>query len=58
MDTARGAGRAGAGLVTVVAPASLYPVYAAGVREAMTAALPAPLVSIAVHPARARAASP
>lgn len=37
---ARGAGRAGAGLVTVVAPASLYPGYAAGVREAMTAALP------------------
>ncbi|MFN8641122.1 MAG: NAD(P)H-hydrate dehydratase [Candidatus Binatia bacterium] len=37
---ARGAGRVGAGLVTVVAPDSLYPVYAAGVREAMTAALP------------------
>ncbi len=36
----RAAGRAGAGLVTVVAPASLYPVYAAGVREAMTEALP------------------
>ena len=35
----RAAGRAGAGLVTVVAPASLYPVYAAGVREAMTAQL-------------------
>ncbi len=37
---ARGAGRAGAGLVTLVAPASLYPVFAAGVREAMTATLP------------------
>ena len=37
---ARGAGRAGAGLVTLVGPASLYPVYAAGVREAMTATLP------------------
>jgi NAD(P)H-hydrate epimerase len=37
---ARGAGRAGAGLVTLVGPASLYPVYAAGVREAMTASLP------------------
>ncbi len=36
----RAAGRAGAGLVTVVAPASLYAVYAAGVREAMTEALP------------------
>lgn len=37
---ARAAGRVGAGLVTVVAPASLYPVYAAGVLEAMTEALP------------------
>lgn len=37
---ARGAGRAGAGLVTLVGPASLYPVYAAGVLEAMTGTLP------------------
>ncbi len=37
---ARGAGRVGAGLVTVVAPASLYPVYAAGALEVMTEALP------------------
>jgi NAD(P)H-hydrate epimerase len=37
---ARAAARVGAGLVTVVAPASLYPVYAAGVLEAMTEALP------------------
>lgn len=37
---ARAAGRAGAGLVTVVAPASLYPVYAAGALEVMTEALP------------------
>ena len=37
---ARAAGRAGAGLVTVVAPASLYPIYAAGALEAMTEALP------------------
>lgn len=36
----RAAGRAGAGLATVAGPASLYPVYAAGVREAMTARLP------------------
>jgi NAD(P)H-hydrate epimerase len=36
----RAAGRIGAGLVTVVGPASLYPVYAAGVREAMSARLP------------------
>jgi ADP-dependent NAD(P)H-hydrate dehydratase / NAD(P)H-hydrate epimerase len=36
----RGALRAGAGLVTLVGPASLYPIYAAGVLEAMTAALP------------------
>ena len=35
----RAAGRVGAGLVTVVAPASLYPVYAAGVMEAMTEAV-------------------
>jgi len=33
---ARAAGRAGAGLVTVVAPASLYPIYAAATLEAMT----------------------
>ena len=37
---ARAAGRVGAGLVTVVAPASLYPVYAAGALEVMTEALP------------------
>jgi len=37
---ARAAARVGAGLVTVVAPASLYPIYAAGVLEAMTDALP------------------
>jgi NAD(P)H-hydrate epimerase len=37
---ARAAGRVGAGLVTVVAPASLYPIYAAGALEAMTEALP------------------
>jgi NAD(P)H-hydrate epimerase len=37
---ARGAGRAGAGLVTLVGPESLYPAYAAGVLEAMTATLP------------------
>jgi NAD(P)H-hydrate epimerase len=37
---ARAAGRAGAGLVTLVAPASLYPVYAAGALEVMTEALP------------------
>jgi len=37
---ARAAARVGAGLVTVVAPASLYAVYAAGVLEAMTEALP------------------
>jgi NAD(P)H-hydrate epimerase len=36
----RAAGRSGAGLVTAVAPASLYPIYAGGVLEAMTAALP------------------
>ncbi|MGD9763163.1 MAG: NAD(P)H-hydrate dehydratase [Candidatus Binatia bacterium] len=36
----RGAGRAGAGLVTAVAPLSLYAVYAAAAREAMTDALP------------------
>ncbi len=36
----RAALRVGAGLVTLVAPASLYPVYAAGVREAMTEILP------------------
>jgi hydroxyethylthiazole kinase-like uncharacterized protein yjeF len=36
----RAAARVGAGLVTVVAPASLYAVYAAGVVEAMTEALP------------------
>lgn len=36
----RGALRAGAGLVTLVGPASLYPVYAGGVLEAMTATLP------------------
>jgi NAD(P)H-hydrate epimerase len=36
----RAAARAGAGLVTVVGPASLYPIYAAGVREAMTETLP------------------
>ena len=36
----RAASRVGAGLVTVVAPASLYPIYAAGVLEAMTEALP------------------
>jgi ADP-dependent NAD(P)H-hydrate dehydratase / NAD(P)H-hydrate epimerase len=35
----RAAGRVGAGLVTVVAPLSLYPIYAAGVLEAMTEAL-------------------
>jgi ADP-dependent NAD(P)H-hydrate dehydratase / NAD(P)H-hydrate epimerase len=37
---ARAAARVGAGLVTVVAPVSLYSIYAAGVREAMTEALP------------------
>ncbi|MBX3024413.1 NAD(P)H-hydrate dehydratase [bacterium] len=37
---ARGAGRVGAGLVTLVGPRSLYPVYAAGVLEAMTETLP------------------
>ncbi len=37
---ARGAARAGAGLVTLVGPSSLYPVYAAGVLEAMTEVLP------------------
>jgi NAD(P)H-hydrate epimerase len=37
---ARAAGRAGAGLVTLVGPRSLYPVYAAGVLEVMTEALP------------------
>ncbi|MEO8602297.1 MAG: NAD(P)H-hydrate dehydratase, partial [bacterium] len=36
---ARAAGRVGAGLVTIVAPASLYPIYAAGVLEAMTEAV-------------------
>jgi NAD(P)H-hydrate epimerase len=36
----RAALHVGAGLVTVLAPASLYPVYAAGVLEAMTDALP------------------
>lgn len=35
----RAAARAGAGLVTLVGPASLYPVYAAGVLEAMTESL-------------------
>jgi len=37
---ARAASRVGAGLVTVVAPASLYPIYAAASLEAMTEALP------------------
>jgi ADP-dependent NAD(P)H-hydrate dehydratase / NAD(P)H-hydrate epimerase len=37
---ARAAGRAGAGLVTLVAPASLYPIYAAGALEVMTEAVP------------------
>lgn len=37
---ARAAGRAGAGLVTLVAPASLYPIYAGGALEVMTEALP------------------
>ena len=37
---ARAAARAGAGLVTLLGPASLYPIYAAGVLEAMTEALP------------------
>jgi ADP-dependent NAD(P)H-hydrate dehydratase / NAD(P)H-hydrate epimerase len=37
---ARAAGRAGAGLVTLVAPASLYPIYAGGTLEAITATLP------------------
>jgi hydroxyethylthiazole kinase-like uncharacterized protein yjeF len=36
----RAALRSGAGLVTLAGPASLYPVYAAGVLEAMTDALP------------------
>lgn len=36
----RAAARAGAGLVTLVGPRSLYDVYAAGVLEAMTDALP------------------
>jgi NAD(P)H-hydrate epimerase len=36
----RGALRAGAGLVTLVGPASLYPIYAVGVVEAMTDVLP------------------
>lgn len=36
----RAALRSGAGLVTLVGPASLYPVYAAGVVEAMTETLP------------------
>lgn len=36
----RGALRGGAGLVTLVGPASLYPVYAGAVVEAMTEALP------------------
>lgn len=36
----RAAARAGAGLVTLVGPRSLYPIYAAGVLEAMTDALP------------------
>jgi len=35
----RAAGRAGAGLVTVAGPASLHAIYAAGVREAMSARL-------------------
>jgi len=37
---ARAALRTGAGLVTLVAPASLYPIYAAGALEVMTEALP------------------
>lgn len=37
---ARAALRGGAGLVTLVAPASLYPIYAAAVLEAMTDSLP------------------
>jgi NAD(P)H-hydrate epimerase len=36
----RAAGRTGAGLVTLCGPLSLYPVYAGGVLEAMTGALP------------------
>jgi NAD(P)H-hydrate epimerase len=36
----RAAGRAGAGLVTLAAPQSLYPIYAGGVLEAMTETLP------------------
>lgn len=36
----RAALRVGAGLVTVVGPSSLYPIYAAGVLEAMTDVLP------------------
>lgn len=36
----RAAARVGAGLVTLVGPVSLYPIYAAGVLEAMTDALP------------------
>ncbi|MDX2167566.1 MAG: NAD(P)H-hydrate dehydratase [Deltaproteobacteria bacterium] len=36
----RAAVRSGAGLTTVVAPLSLYPIYAGGVLEAMTEALP------------------
>jgi NAD(P)H-hydrate epimerase len=37
---ARAAARAGAGLVTLVGPASLYPIYASGVIEVMTEVLP------------------
>jgi NAD(P)H-hydrate epimerase len=37
---ARAAARVGSGLVTVVAPASLYPIYAAAALEQMTEALP------------------
>lgn len=36
----RAAARVGAGLVTLVGPASLYPVYASGVLEVMTESLP------------------
>ncbi len=52
----RAALHVGAGLVTVMAPASLYPVYAAGVLEAMTDALPDDGGRIRFDEARLRAA--
>lgn len=52
---ARAAGRAGAGLVTLVAPASLYPIYAAGALEVMTETLPDDGGRIRFEPERLRA---